>query len=442
MRKLVFCLGLLAISGLGCTSFLLAADRPIYKSIYKFQGLTDGSQVDGPIVERNRVFYGTAEIGGDLNCGYGGLGCGTVFALAPPATEGGAWTETTLYAFQAGPNDGLGPEGPVVFDNNGNLYGTTYTGGNGTNCENSYGCGTVYRLSPPTIPGGNWVETVLYSFQGGNDGAFPQGQLAVDAAGNVYGTTTEDGGGNSDCNPFSCGTVFELTPPAVSDGAWTETILHRFTGGSDGALPDANLVLATNGRLYGAASNSGANNAGTIFELKPAEAGTFTFSVIYDFPLSTDGRIPGYVQFRDGDLYGATAAGPGDSAGGTVFKLSQSGGVWTNSQLFAFTWDDFATGFEPWGLLAFDNAGNIYGTTSGGGDGGGCAGGCGTVYELSPTQNGGYTETVLHGFQSNDGHYPQGLVMGGSTLYGTTAQGGGVCASNKSGCGTAFSVVP
>lgn len=424
-----------------CLTAAFAANRPLYKPIYKFQGLTDGSQLFGPVIAHNGVLYGTAEIGGNLSCGYANLGCGTVFALTPPAIQGGAWTETTLYAFQGGPNDGLAPWGPVVFDASGNLYGVTYVGGNGTACQDTKGCGTVYRLSPPSSSGGSWTESVLYSFQGGTDGAFPQGQLAVDAAGNVYGTTTEEGAGNTNCNPFNCGTVFELSPPAVSGGAWTETILHRFTGGSDGALPDANLVLAPNGVLYGAASTSGPNNAGTIFELKPAAGGTFTFSVIYDFPLSTDGRLPGYLQLHQGALYGVTTAGPGTLAGGTAFKLSQSGGVWTNTLLYAFTFSDFNTGFEPWGLLAFDSKGNIFGTALGGGQGF-CTDGCGMVYELSPSQTGSYTETILHGFQSNDGHGPQGLIMSGSTLYGTTSQGGGVCGSNKQGCGTVFSVVP
>lgn len=428
----------LSISSLSSSAF--AANRPLYKPIYRFEGLTDGSQIYGPVIDRGGVLYGSAQLGGDLNCGYDNLGCGTVFTLTPPTTSGGAWTETTLYAFEGANSDGQNPWGPVVFDKSGNLYGVTYNGGNGAGCANTYGCGTVYRLTPPSTSGGSWTESILYSFQGGDDGAFPSGQLAVDGAGNVYGTTTEMGGGNTNCNPFNCGTVFELSPPTVSGGTWTETILHSFTGGADGALPDGNLVLGPAGVVYGAASIDGANNAGTIFELKPAGGGTFTFSVIYDFPGFTDGRIPGYLNLRQGDLYGATSAGPGSSAGGTVFKLSQSGGVWTSSLLFAFTFDSTA-GFEPWGPLAFDTKGNIYGTTSDGGNGS-CNFGCGTVFELSLTESGAYTESVLHSFQADDGHYPQGLVMSGSALYGTTSQGGGVCASNKYGCGTVFSVVP
>jgi uncharacterized repeat protein (TIGR03803 family) len=329
------------------------------------------------------------------------------------------------------------PTARWFFDKNGNLYGMTNVGGSGTGCQDPVGCGTVFRLSPPATSGGSWTESILYSFQGGNDGAFPEATLTVDASGNLYGTTTQGGNGAASCNPFNCGTVFELSPPAVSGGAWTETILHRFTGGSDGALPDGNLVIGGAGTIYGAASNSGANNAGTIFALTPA-GGTFTFSVIYDFPLSTDGRSPGYLVMRQGALYGVTAAGPGSSAGGTVFKLSPSKGVWMDTVLFAFTFDDFTTGFDPnWGL-AFDSTGNIYGTTSGGGTGS-CDFGCGAIFELSPGSNGAYTETILHGFQNNDGHFPQGVMMFGDALYGTCAQGGG---TPGHGDGTVFEMIP
>jgi uncharacterized repeat protein (TIGR03803 family) len=144
-----------------------------------------------------------------------------VFELSPPKKKGGAWVENVLYRFQGG-NDGAGPFGGMVMGKDGALYGTTQGGG-------AFGNGTVFQLTPPTIPGGQWTKTVLYSFQGGSDGANPQGGLLAGRDdGALYGTTY--GGGNF------YGTVFKLTPPTNPGGKWTEAVLVNFSGGLNGGI--------------------------------------------------------------------------------------------------------------------------------------------------------------------------------------------------------------
>ena len=439
MRHFKSALSICVLTSFALSTFLIAATLPIYKSLYSFQGLADGSIPYGSPVMHNGNLYGSTSLGGDLSCGYNGSGCGTVYELTPPATKGGAWTESAIYEFKGEPNDGHIAWGSVVFDKKGNLYGVTFEGGNGTLCGNSFGCGTVYELTPPSTSGGNWTETLLYSFQGGTDGAFPASALAIDASGNLIGAATQ--GGSTACSTSGCGTLFELSPPTISGGAWTETTLHVFTGGTDGDFPQSNLVLGPGGTIYGSGFG-GAGDNGSIFALTPS-AGSYAFNVIYNFSSPFEGRLPGDIVFRNGNIYGTTAAGPGSSNAGTVFRLAQSGGVWSDTVLFAFGDNDVSTGFIPTGEIAFDQKGNIFGATYAGGNGPCPFGdGCGLIYELSPSTSGAYTETVLHKFQAKDGHYPQGIMMSGTTFFGTANEGGGVCASSKQGCGTIFSIVP
>jgi hypothetical protein len=196
---------------------------------------------------------------------YSGSGgpSGTVFRLTP--TKGGHWTHTVLYAF-AGFADGAFPQDEVVRDKNGNLYGiTNYGGSGGPNCFGSP-CGTVFQLTP--TPTGTWTHTVLYSFNGGTDGGYPERTLTLDAAGNLYGTTGIGGdpsctGGNGD----GCGIVFQLAPPVVQGGAWTETILDRFAGGTDGVAAGG-LTFGKGHLLYGPAG-AGPNNDGLVFSITP-----------------------------------------------------------------------------------------------------------------------------------------------------------------------------
>ena len=195
------------------------------------------------VIGKNGVLYGTLET----------LSRFTVFALTP---SGGSWTETELYGSSY--PDSNSHVAPVVIGQSGALYGTTEYLGTG-----SCGCGTVYSVAPPASPGGVWTETVLWSFMAGSDGALPQAGLAIGSGGVLYGTTSRGGGGSN------AGTVFSLIPPAPVGGAWTERVLHRFTGGSDGASPLGGLVIGKNGVLYGTTSSGGASNAGTVFALEP-----------------------------------------------------------------------------------------------------------------------------------------------------------------------------
>jgi uncharacterized repeat protein (TIGR03803 family) len=222
------------------------------------------------ILDASGNLYGTTTQHGT---GYYGDFPGMVFKLTPPSTTEGTWTETALHIFNGlSASDGAGPWGSLIADGAGNLYGTTYY----TQKINVYGpyvdcCGTVFRLTPT----GDY--TALYSFAGGSDGANPRASLVVDAAGNLYGTTV-NGGGSSGCGPYGCGTVFKLAPPSAAGGSWTETVLYRFTGGSDGAHPLAGLT-ADAGNLYGTTSQGGAggcgsgssadpiNGCGTVFKL-------------------------------------------------------------------------------------------------------------------------------------------------------------------------------
>jgi uncharacterized repeat protein (TIGR03803 family) len=204
--------------------------------------------IAGVILDAAGSLYGTTQHGGSSkNCGGG---CGTVYQLTP--TSGGKWKETVLHRFQAG-GGGAGPGvGTLALDRYGSLYGTT--GGGGT------GSGVVFRLSPGTD--GHWRETVLYDIPGGAAGDHPSAGVVMDKAGNLYGTTIAGGDPNCDC-----GVVFKLAPPE-GKGKWKYTVLHRFTG-YDGAQPDANLVLDSQGNLYGTTATGGAGGYGVAFEVIP-----------------------------------------------------------------------------------------------------------------------------------------------------------------------------
>ena len=235
--------------------------------------------------------YGTMTEGG-------AYGAGMVFELSPGA--GGAWTETVLWSFGNG-SDGEFPESGVIMDAAGNLYGTTLQGG--TYCQ---GCGTVYELSPSK--GGNWSETVLHNFNG-DDGSESWASLILDAAGNLFGTTSQGG-------TYSEGTVFEVSP---NDGGWTETVLHSFpSDGHDGSNPMAPLILDPTGNLFGTTYGGGTNGAGTVFELS-ARQGGWSEAVLYNFAYGYFSG--GVVMDRAGDLYGTTYTG-GFYQYGIAFELT------------------------------------------------------------------------------------------------------------------------
>jgi uncharacterized repeat protein (TIGR03803 family) len=342
----------------GCgTVFKLAPDGT-FSVLYAFRGIEDGdggAPQSGLILDRKGNLYGTTGGGGDNpSCP---SGCGTVYRLAPDGTE------TILYSFAGGTGDGAGPLAGLVRDRDGNLYGTTVVGG-GAGCD-SYGCGTVFRLSK----GGK--ETLLHVFTGGADGDWPTaGSLIRDHGGNLYGTTSA--GGNTGCNGNGCGVVYKLS------ASGEETVLHAFTG-SDGSDP-LGLAADGDGNLYGTTQGGGIGcdptGCGTVFRI----AANGDFSVLYAFAGGSAGRLPFAAPTvnRRGIVYGVTAGG-GKHESGMVFRLALDGSL---KVLRAFRYDGL-DGLDPAAPLILTADGTIYGTTLfGGGATGDCFSGCGTVFTL------------------------------------------------------------
>ena len=341
---------------------------------------------------------------------------------APPSKE------AVLYSFIGNGADGLGPQSALVSDTHGNLFGTTFSGG-------SHGQGSVFELSPPTVSGGAWTETILYSFPGGagGPGQNPTGTLVFDKNGNLYGTAA---GGNGQ------GLVFELAAPATAGGAWTQTVLHMFGNTPDGSGPIGGLVFDASGNLYGTTEDGGTTNQGAVYELSPGAGGVWTLEIIYSFSAGASGNRPQSSLIVDskGNLYG-TAENGGANDAGVVFKLSPpaSGTQWTETVLHNFGGSLFE-GSTPVGSLVFDAAGNLYGTTETG-----YLGASGTAFKLTPPASGTlWTETILHAFANNttDGGNPEsGLVFDAQgNLYGTTIFGGN--AINFTSGGTIFELSP
>jgi uncharacterized repeat protein (TIGR03803 family) len=374
-----------------------------YKVLYKFTGGADGGFPSASLVlDQAGNLYGTTTFGG--NQGACALSpCGVVFKLAPGSD--GRWKESVVYAFcpESTCSDGGNPYSNVIFDQAGNLYGTTNSGG--------IGAGVVYKL---TRLNHGWKESVLYSFTGRHDGGNPTTGLIFDSSGDLYGTTGSGGA-------YQFGTVLKLTPQ--SRGAWTESVLYDFTNGDDGGEPTAGVISDSQGNLYGATLTGGKNQVGVIFKLSPAKKGIWQISVLHSFTGGRDGGFPNaasLVMDTTGNLYGTTSAG-GAYEYGTVFKLTQSGGKWKETVLHSFA--NGADGAMPYSTVVFDSAGNLYGTTTQGGDLARCGGsGCGVVFKLSPNSIGGWKETTLHAFADDPGVEPlAGVILDSAgNLYGTT----------------------
>jgi uncharacterized repeat protein (TIGR03803 family) len=290
---------------------------------------------------------------------------------------------------------------------------------------------------------GQIQQNVLQTFTGDN-GANPYGNLILDTAGNIYGTT-EMGG------TAGLGEVFKLSPG--NDG-WTLALLHSFGGYPDGNSPEAGLVMDSGGNLYGTTVLGGTEDVGIVFELSPSPQGEWTETILHNFsPLKQDGVNPeaGLIFDSSGRLYGTTSGGgslncPPDAGCGTVFELTPDSGQWKETILHRFAGG--TDGYEPVAALIFDGQGNLFGTTKYGGSSG-CAtdysAGCGTVFELTPSQNGTWTENILQAFNGDDGTAPtSGVVFDSSgKLYGTAAFGGLIqCNGNTVGCGTVFRLSP
>jgi len=347
--------------------------------------------------------------------------------------ENAAWaasTETVLHNF-GGRTDGFEPVATLVFDSQGNLYGTTLYGG--LECMGGLGCGLAFQLRPNSD--GSWSEYVIHNFTG-TDGERPNSPLVLDSRGNVYGTTETS-------TSSGYGTVFELTPNG--DGSWAESILHAFVGSWDGGYPHA-IAFDRSGRLYGTTSFNSNGFAG-VFRLAEVSPQYWYELVLHSFSgaRGADGDPVGILTFdAAGAIYGTTYDG-GPRGSGTVFKLARDRGDpgWTETVLYTFKGRAFGGGSDganPYGGLVFDAAGNLYGTTEWGGP---IA--MGTVFKLSPNADGSWSESVLYTFKggSDGGHPRAGLALDeAGNLYGTTAGGAAGMENPSYSYGTVFELTP
>jgi len=321
--------------------------------LYNFSG-TDGSGPDYGLLATHKngvisALYGTTYFGGQYNYG-------TIFELTP--AQGGAWNEAVLYSFASGA-DGESPDGGLVMDKNGALYGVTVSAGKS-------GVGILFKLTPSAS---GWKKSVLWNFSISGGGQ-PQGHLIFDKTGALYGTTTIGGPRYQ-----SSGTVFRLKPPASGHRRWTYSVLHTFVLCSLG--PDAGVIFDSNGTLYGTTLGCG---QGTVFALRPPAPGKtrWTETVLYDFGAGKHGADPAANLIFDpkGSLYG-TASVDGPLFGGTLFKLSPTK---TPPWKFTVLWSFGGTsdGNSPRAPVML-HAGELYSTTAFGG-----AYGYGTVFQVKP----------------------------------------------------------
>jgi uncharacterized protein YgiB involved in biofilm formation len=363
--------------------------------------------------------------------------CLAVTTMAPAAATG----HTALLALNKlvpesvlysfqGNNDGNSPVGALLGDGQGGFFGTTQWGGGGAGCGG--GCGTVFHM---TVGAGGSVERIVHRFSGPGDGTSPQAGLIRDTAGALYGTTLE--GGNGCFNP-GCGVVFKLTPQP--NGEYSETILYAFTGGADGGAPAASLVIDAHGDLVGT-TTAGGTGSGVAFELTPmaAAAGvTYQESVLHAFGANrSDGVGPSGALIADslGVLYGVTESG-GTSNAGTVYALVAGKTGYVETILYNFTGK--LDGASPAGALAFGPQRKLYGTVYLGGhnDSGG-------VFSLTPLSYGVYRETPIYDFKSIGAAPAAGVYVDRTgVVYGTTAYGGLPGCTNGGGCGIVFRLTP
>lgn len=370
-----------SVAGLAAVS-VPGAHAQSLSIVHNFTGGSDGGAPDdGLTISPTGILFGTASTGG-------ASGYGVVFEVMAKGNV------KVLHSF-AGGSDGATPNGRVIRNADGVLFGTTTAGG-------ASRLGTVFKLDGKK-------ESVLYSFAGGTDGAVPQAALILDAAGNLYGTTSAGG-------PAGNGTVFELIAPKKKNGKWTEKVLYRFGTGTDGAIPLSAVTMDAAGNLYGTTSMGGAYGYGTVFQLTPGS--TWKETILHHFQNGNDGSVPyaGLISDAAGNLFGGTTQG-GTAGGGTTFELSPNNGSWTFSTL---------TSQSGWGIsgsfrdLVLDESGVIYGTTH-------CDGDyvAGTIFKLTPS-GGHWTYKLLYTFTGGaDGEYSiSNLVMRNGKLYGTTIGGG------------------
>ncbi len=383
------------LSLIGATLLVLGFSQPsqsqTYKVIHNFVATDGESPYSGPILDSAGNLYGTTYAGAFW-------GAGGVYRLSP---SGSSWTLNRLYSFKAG-LDGTGPGfGTLAVGPGPAIFGTTEGGGD---------FGVVYKIGPnPNCTGTHcwWQESIVHDFGTGTDGWEPIGGVVFDAAGNFYGTTLVGGASGN-------GIVYEVSPSGTS---WNETVLYNFpTSGPDAINPVAALTLDAQGNLYGTAPAGGAYGFGAIFKLTRTGS-TWKESVLYSFQGADDGQNPvgGLAIDKAGNLYGGTFLG-GANGGGTVYELSPSGSTWNFQTLYSFS------GYGgPYNKLTFDSAGSLYGITNSDG-----AYNDGTVFKLTPSSS-GWTFTNLHDFAGGtDGASPYGQVAvdGSGNVFGTAAIGG------------------
>ncbi|MGB8013357.1 MAG: choice-of-anchor tandem repeat GloVer-containing protein [Terriglobales bacterium] len=386
--------------------------------LHTFTNTPDGGVPNGGLVaDSSGNLYGATTEGG--TCGVGS-GCGSVFELTPDAN--GGWTYKEIFSTYGGV--------AIAIDSQGNLY-----------VSFDFVAGAVFELSQES---GTWRMSYAYGFTGAADGSDPMAPVIVDANGNVYGTTL-----NNDQWGDGYGTVFELTP--AYDNQWQEQTLFTFTdsGGAGGAYPEGSLIMDHAGNLYGTATGGGTYGHGVVFKLHPTANG-WKETILYSFQGgANDGEFPyGNLIFdKEGNLYGTTAYGFGtDSARGYggVYKLTPSGLI---TWLYVFTGG--ADGGNPGNGLAFDQLGNLYGTAGYGPPSQYtqyCPSGCGVVYELTPSRNNGtttWTENVLYSFTGGSDGYGSSATPyldPDGNIYVTSPNGGD--SFGASGAGTVLELKP
>jgi uncharacterized repeat protein (TIGR03803 family) len=381
-----------------------------YKILYTFHGYSDGALPEGALIFDNQGNLYGTTTAGGIYQG------GTVFELTPASD--GSWSKTILYNFN-GPDDGNSPTGALLMDRYGNLYGTAQQAGRmNDNC--TVGCGTAFALFKNSE---RWAYTVLHHFHGMPDGALPTGTLVADAEGNLYGTTVS-GGADYICYE-GCGTVFQLQRTA---NGWTEQVIHTFTNlFQDGAYPAGTMAIDSTGDLFGSSSIGGLTGYGTVFDLRPSGSGTWTEKILYNFCSEyncADGNAAaGGVTLVNDTLAGTTQYAGSGSGYGSFFVISPAAKQW-NIDSFGFDTTDGATPISP----VLYSGGNFYGVTEQGGnqnDACNLSFGDGVVFEIA-AQGGTPRETVLHTFSGPDGCGPMGGLVAdkNGNLFGTTAFGG------------------
>ncbi len=368
------------------------------KILHAFSSQVRGGWPVAMVSDSRGNLYGTTQFGGDYNLG-------AVYEFSPNA--GGGWTETVLHSF-AGGNDGSWPMA-LTIDSQGNLYGITEYGPAG--CSNG-GCSTVFEMTRSAS--GTWVKSILYTFQPSDP--IPNIELLVASGGNLYGSAFDNSSaGNS-------ALVYELAPTA---GTWSKSTLYTFSAGTYTGDGIFGLALDTQGNVYGTMANSSTAPQGFVFELTPSGS-SWTANTLYTFAGGATGGTPtGNLIFQNGNLYGTTLQGGANtkcvlrSVGcGEVFELEPGLGGWSEVVLYAFPGYDFGSAIYP-ALSGFDSEGNLYGFTEYGGRSATCSY-CGSVFQLSPSGNGSWSETNLWVFTAKrDGLYPVAIALGGNgQLYG------------------------